>query len=529
MLSLKRSNTTAGKSKSLKAALAALCFLTAAPAALAGGYLTNTNQSVAFLRNPARDAAIGIDGIYSNPAGISFMDQGWHFSLGLQNAHQTRTIKSMYGVSDGTNTIYPFSLGRGNATDGYKTFKGKAKAPVIPSIDVAWVGKKWNVGFHFGITGGGGKCEFNDGIGLFESQVAMVPIIINQLQPGVATNYSFDTYMRGRQYYYGAQLNLGYRVNNKLSLAFGLRGVYASTNYTGYVRNISVGVIPQALGLDAAAGTQYVPVSTLLTSQGMPHLAALGTDRELDVDQSGWGYTPIIGVDWKSGRWNLAAKWEFKTRLRLHNDTRVNTSGIAEYDDDLTIPADLPTILSGGVQYTALSDSSLRFNVGAHWYHDKAATQYEHRENLLGGDGFEFLAGTEWDVTKWATASIGAQYTNYGLGDGAFLSNISFVTDSWSLGLGAKFKINKHMSVNVAYFKTFYKSKRKDMADYNGLKTTMSNMVTQIATGSELNATEQAAVAKLAPTLQQINTAGKDYFDRTNDVFGISFDFDFDF
>ena len=33
----------------------------------AGGLLTNTNQNVSFLRNPARDAAIGIDGVYSNP------------------------------------------------------------------------------------------------------------------------------------------------------------------------------------------------------------------------------------------------------------------------------------------------------------------------------------------------------------------------------------------------------------------------------------------------------------------------------
>ena len=31
--------------------------------ALAGGILTNTNQSIDFLRNPARDAAIGLDGV----------------------------------------------------------------------------------------------------------------------------------------------------------------------------------------------------------------------------------------------------------------------------------------------------------------------------------------------------------------------------------------------------------------------------------------------------------------------------------
>ena len=34
----------------------------------AGGLLTNTNQSIAFNRNFARVGAIGIDGVYFNPA-----------------------------------------------------------------------------------------------------------------------------------------------------------------------------------------------------------------------------------------------------------------------------------------------------------------------------------------------------------------------------------------------------------------------------------------------------------------------------
>ena len=45
-----------------KSILTAALALSAATAAQAGGYLTNTNQSVSFLRNPARDAAIAIDG-----------------------------------------------------------------------------------------------------------------------------------------------------------------------------------------------------------------------------------------------------------------------------------------------------------------------------------------------------------------------------------------------------------------------------------------------------------------------------------
>ena len=62
--------------------------------AFAGGLLTNTNQNAVFLRNPARDAVIAIDGVYSNPAGIAFLPKGFHLSLSWQSAIQKRQITS---------------------------------------------------------------------------------------------------------------------------------------------------------------------------------------------------------------------------------------------------------------------------------------------------------------------------------------------------------------------------------------------------------------------------------------------------
>lgn len=88
--------------------------------ALAGGILTNTNQSVLFLKNPARDAAIGLDGVYSNPAGVVFMPEGFHFAFNWQYAHQTRTITSVNPV---------FALGRKNGGSDTKIFEGVADAP----------------------------------------------------------------------------------------------------------------------------------------------------------------------------------------------------------------------------------------------------------------------------------------------------------------------------------------------------------------------------------------------------------------
>ena len=74
--------------------VATVLLLNATTLVFAGGLLTNTNQNIVFLRNPARDAAIGIDGVYSNPAGVAFLENGFHVSLNLQNAHQTRTVET---------------------------------------------------------------------------------------------------------------------------------------------------------------------------------------------------------------------------------------------------------------------------------------------------------------------------------------------------------------------------------------------------------------------------------------------------
>ena len=64
----------------------------------AGGLLTNTNQNIAFNRNMARDGAIGIDGVYSNPAGVAFLSNGLHLSFNFQNVYQTRMIESSITV-----------------------------------------------------------------------------------------------------------------------------------------------------------------------------------------------------------------------------------------------------------------------------------------------------------------------------------------------------------------------------------------------------------------------------------------------
>jgi hypothetical protein len=132
----------------LKAILVSV-MLAATTSATAGGILTNTNQSIDFLRNPARDAAIGLDGVYSNPAGVAFLPEGFHIAFNWQYAHQTRTITS-------NNPL--FALGRKNSGYTSKTFEGVADAPFIPSLQGAYNKGNWSVQFNLSVPGGGGSC-----------------------------------------------------------------------------------------------------------------------------------------------------------------------------------------------------------------------------------------------------------------------------------------------------------------------------------------------------------------------------------
>ncbi|MEG1581205.1 MAG: transporter, partial [Bacteroidaceae bacterium] len=277
----------------------------------AGGLLTNTNQNVAFLRNPCRDASIGIDGVYNNPAGLNFMSQGWHLSLNFQSVYQNRAI-------DTQNPNYKY--GKENNGSDTKRFKGKASAPVVPSLQLAYVKDRWAVSASFAITGGGGKCTFDNGLGTFENVVSMLPSAVNKMTQEkyghkFIDTYSADMYMKGKQYYYGMQLGAGYKITDNLSAYVGGRLILADCNYYGYMENIMLqtNAIAQGAGLPAE-----VPIGYFLGNEN-----PLSNGIRLDCDQSGWSFMTVLGLDYKIEKWNFAAKYEFYGRMHLKNQSNL--------------------------------------------------------------------------------------------------------------------------------------------------------------------------------------------------------------
>lgn len=435
---------------------------------MAGGLLTNTNQSASFLRQISQDATIDITSNIHNPAGSAFLSNGFHLSLNLQNAKQTREV-------DTTFPLFAYNFNNNKPTHFYK---GDAYAPVIPSFQFAYVKDKWSVSANFALNGGGGKCEYDEGLGTFEALYAAqiyssVAAALGQTNAAYGSTlafggYDINAYMKGRQYYFGFAVGGTYKITNNLAGYVGLRGVYATCNYNGWVEDAKAKIVAGSSPVDAAI------ISTVQQQvDGQLAQAALS----LNCDQKGFGVTPIIGIDWKiNEHWNVAAKYEFKTRLRLKNKTEMNdyTAQVAQSNETLgqfadgkKVASDVPAFFAVGAQYSPIS--KLRINAGYHFYDDCHATAYGDKHELIDGGTWEITGGAEYDICKLVTISAGWQTTNYDLSD-AYMNDLSFTTSSNSVGGGVRLNVSQRTSIDLGYMQTFYSTRDVTTATQAGEK-----------------------------------------------------------
>ena len=401
----------------------------------AGGLMTNTNYHIAFDRMMARGATFDVDAAYSNPAGTVWGYDGWQLSLNFQKPWQNRDIK----VAD-------------------VTYEGKASAPIVPALFATYKHDRWAASAMLGIVGSGGFVEYKQGVPMFNIMLGSM-LAANGMQPNT---YKLDSEMKGKQYIYGGQLNFSYKLTDWLSAAVGLRANYYDGYYRGHVRAIDH---PQ-----------------------LGELAAL----LLDVDQKGWGFTPLVSLNFHQGPLTVTARYEFRTNVSTENETNILEAGLgsnviaammaadptgtparlaalsqqlgaytAPYQDGATTRYDMPALLSAAVGYEITP--KLRATLEYHFFDDKHAKMSGDRQNELSHGTHEVLAGVEYDIDDRFTVSLGGQRTDYGLTDG-YQQNTSFACDSYSIGLGGAWNITEKIRLNAGYFISLYSDYKKQTA-----------------------------------------------------------------
>jgi long-subunit fatty acid transport protein len=399
-----------------------------------GGLVTNTNQSAAWVRLPARNASVGIDAVYFNPAGLTKLEDGFHLSVSNQTIFQTKTVENFY---TGPGGLYGLNE---------SLYEGDVAAPIFPAVYFAYKKDRMAFSFGFNPVGGGGGAEYAKGLPSFELSASdLVPSLASQ----GAKQYRLDAYLKGSSVYFGLQGGVSFKINDWLSVAAGLRYVMAKNKYEGHLKDIELNVgtidIPTWTRADgimttiAAGATSAATSTTALVGAGAGSLtlaqaesggfitalqraqlegaltsfgsattvtiavadavfkgaaakytatATLLGDQNVDVEQAGTGVTPIFSVNISpSENLNIAVKYEWKTRMDLENTTTSDfligftTAGtpITMFPDGDVTPSDMPAMLAVGLDYK-LSDA-LKISLGSNYFFDKTAN-YGHKLDL---------------------------------------------------------------------------------------------------------------------------------------------------
>ena len=474
-----------------KFALALVAAMTITTTVFAGGPMTNSNQSASFLRSIARGTSLDPDAVYNNPAGVVFMDNGFHIGINDQMAKQTRTVTSTYA---------PFAMSNGNAT---KEYVGEVFSPIIPSVHFAWKHNRWAVMVGMGVNGGGGSLEFADGLASFERQFSVLPGAISQLgqqlgqmNPAMAVSanrYSMDMYLKGNSMTLAFNAGVAFRITDWLSVAAQLRYSTTSNGYEGYMKNIQINPTMAAMGLqgDMMSAAQFFTAAGAALGQLNPALAQQATvyaaqtaDHILDVKQKGTSISPVLALAFHKGKWDASVKYEFKMATELEiesepisaNDPVIN--GI--FPNGAKVKSETPALLTA-----ALSRHFGSVKVTAEWhnYFDKDAQN--SFSPCITGNTNEYLLGAEWSISDKWLVSAGVQRTALNMDINKY-SDMNFVTSSTSVAAGVKYNFSEKVGLNLGIMPTFY-DKETAVGQASGINFTDVYHRTSIAWGIGLD------------------------------------------
>ncbi|MDD4756389.1 MAG: hypothetical protein PHG29_09945 [Prolixibacteraceae bacterium] len=493
-------------------------FILLAQMVFAGGLLTNTNQSAQFIRMMSRNASTGIDAVYFNPAGLIKMEDGWHFAVYNQTIFQTKPVDSQFPLLN----------------DG--KYEGKVNVPVFPTAFAVYKMENWAFSLGFGPNAGGGSATFDRGLPSFEIPLTKLGAGLGQIAPILApyqipavTGYDADLNFEGRSVFYGLQLGATYKVGDFLSVFGGVRYLPSQNTYFGEIKNIEVRTTGEnisattylntidpiisptidALG-NAAPGLQTAidanlldPGANVTNPQILPYLALLGvesitnqgavallngtknsleklmdadvSDKKVDTEQTGAGFTPMIGVDISPAEnLNIAVKYEMQTKLELTNNTTVDDLGL--FPDGEPYRNDLPAILGIGAGYNAgLVEAQLSytmyFNKGVNWgantrdlaiWKDVDPTKIRKRE--IDKNGMELGLGLQFNVTDNFAFSLGGLYGDMGIAD-SYQSDFNYSNPSVTGGAGIEWKLADVLTLDAGFSNTFYKDQTVSFND----------------------------------------------------------------
>lgn len=389
-----------------------------------------SNLSVEWIRLPTRNAAVdSTDIVYYNPAGLTQMTDGWH--LNLSNQTLIRRPKHTYNLN-----LPGADSSQESVQDGIDGF--------LPNFYAAYKSNNWSVFGGIYIPGGGAVTKYPHGSINTKFIGAMTLLNSN----GRLVGFSND-FLEASSLYLTTTLGAAYAVNDKISVAAGLRHISAQNTTEA-----------KALFTDALGQKRYY---------------------KLDKEDTAAGVGLIVGLDLKPfDKLNIGMRYESCVPLKFETEVNRNDFpaefGLAEYKGRSR--RDFPGALGIGIAYevipklTVEADYTHYFQEQANWGSNSTGRSAADLAGQCWGSGL----GLAYQLTDKILLSTGALYTQFDWKDqAAYYETLGafevLYSDNWNLSLGGAYEIRKGLKVNVGAAYTLWEDDtlKYTQAAQNGL------------------------------------------------------------
>jgi long-subunit fatty acid transport protein len=194
--------------------------------------------------------------------------------------------------------------------------------------------------------------------------------------------------------------------------------------------------------------------------------AKLMGDQDIDVSQSGNGFTPILGVNlsFMDDNLNFGIKYEFKTKMTLTNSTpkgkgfiigmKPDGTPIEMFPDGGKENADMPAMLSVGAKINLSKVVTL--HGGFHTYWD-GNTGWKDVKTNINKNFQEYALGAEFHVSKQFLLSCGYLYALTGVNP-SYQTDFSYSLTTNTVGAGGAWKLNDALTLQFGGYVVSYQS-----------------------------------------------------------------------
>ena len=392
-------------------------------------------QDAEYFAHPSMIGKIGTSGAFYNPAGTVFMEDGTYFKVNAQTIFKDYTMNTDKSIlSKGQNGVH----------------NSDYPSPMVPSFQFVKKDGDRSYFAHAGIAAGGGTVKYDNGISAFE---VIGKGIESTFQGGIKdkkgdfilppdknaqVNYLGGTTIEGSSFYYNINFGMAQKLNEKFSVAGGIRLIYAtralegtgnfdlSSTYFGKNKvSVTLDAEREAYGIGGVIGFNYKPTDKL--NIGFKYETEVELDFEAKNGKNGLKTTatnPLV-----EGMIDGALRKELVIREWLEDGNR-----------------NLPAMMALGISYDMTDKLTLL--VSGNYYFIEQANEDHAYDNYT--NGYEASIGFDYKLNEKYTLMAGYQYTNTGSNEGTY-KDTDYALDAHMYCVGMSYSPNETRKYTLSY------------------------------------------------------------------------------